>query len=474
MENNLIYNFIEEELKNRPNQIKDELNKKLNYKKEFYELKECLDDFLEGHDTDRFISLTGLRGTGKTTILYQLYTYIQNKENISPNQILYISGDILNYLTNVDILKVIEYFIKYVHKKTLLSLDKKLFILIDEAHYDKNWSLHGKIIFDKTKKIFMVFTGSSALNLEMNVDASRRIYNISIDALDYKEYLSLKYNVSLNKTQSLEDLIFTGDVEKSINLENEINSKILNCPKIKVDEWEEYLKYGGFPVSFNEKNHYRICKKLNDMVNKIIEKDLDSVENMSSSSKTYSSRLIRFLSLQKPGEVSKNKLANILNASNGTVQNILVALEKTHLIFHIEPLSSASKRVRKSWKYYFATASLRHNLAKNYGNPYRDINAYYGILAENLVASKLYNLSKNGKFDLYYDSNKGGVDFLIENGTLDIIPIEVGFGKKSKKQISKAISNYKSDYGIIISNTTQNIKKEDNIIYLPLKTFSLL
>ncbi|MDO5849035.1 MAG: hypothetical protein Q4P18_05840 [Methanobrevibacter sp.] len=43
--------------------------------------------------------------------------------------------------------------------------------------------------------------------------------------------------------------------------------------------------------------------------------------------------------------------------------------------------------------------------------------------------------------------------------------------KKSKKQISKAISNYKSEYGIIISNTTQNIEREDNIIYLPLKTF---
>ena len=45
--------------------------------------------------------------------------------------------------------------------------------------------------------------------------------------------------------------------------------------------------------------------------------------------------------------------------------------------------------------------------------------------------------------------------------------------KKNKKQIIKAINNYNSDYGIIISNTTNQIVKEENIIYIPLVTFSL-
>lgn len=47
-------------------------------------------------------------------------------------------------------------------------------------------------------------------------------------------------------------------------------------------------------------------------------------------------------------------------------------------------------------------------------------------------------------------------------------------GKKTKKQIASAIERYKADYGIIISNTTKNIEKKDNIIYLPPKTFSFL
>ena len=45
---------------------------------------------------------------------------------------------------------------------------------------------------------------------------------------------------------------------------------------------------------------------------------------------------------------------------------------------------------------------------------------------------------------------------------------------KDKKQLKKAINNYDSPYGILISNTTTNVYKEDNIIYIPYKTFSLI
>lgn len=36
------------------------------------------------------------------------------------------------------------------------------------------------------------------------------------------------------------------------------------------------------------------------------------------------------------------------------------------------------------------------------------------------------------------------------------------------------MKKYKSDYGIVISNKTDHIAKEDNIIFVPVKTFSLI
>ena len=73
------------------------------------------------------------------------------------------------------------------------------------------------------------------------------------------------------------------------------------------------------------------------------------------------------------------------------------------------------------------------------------------------------------------DANKKrNVDFILQQDFKNPVPIEVGRGRKDKKQITHAINNYGVDYGIIISDTTVNIEKQDNVIYVPPKTFSFL
>lgn len=75
---------------------------------------------------------------------------------------------------------------------------------------------------------------------------------------------------------------------------------------------------------------------------------------------------------------------------------------------------------------------------------------------------------------IFYDPRKNGVDFLLQISDEGIIPVEVGFGKKDKSQIKKAITGYKSKYGIVISNKTSKIKKEGKVIFIPLVTFSFI
>jgi predicted AAA+ superfamily ATPase len=46
------------------------------------------------------------------------------------------------------------------------------------VHYDENWGLFLKNIFDRTKghkNILIIATGSSAINLRINPDLSRRV-----------------------------------------------------------------------------------------------------------------------------------------------------------------------------------------------------------------------------------------------------------------------------------------------------------
>ena len=77
-------------------------------------------------------------------------------------------------------------------------------------------------------------------------------------------------------------------------------------------------------------------------------------------------------------------------------------------------------------------------------------------------------------YNTYYDANKKNVDFLVQKGLETPVPIEVSWGKKNKSQVKTTMKKYKASYGVIISNTTRKIVKEDNVIYLPIEIFSFM
>lgn len=92
------------------------------------------------------------------------------------------------------------------------------------------------------------------------------------------------------------------------------------------------------------------------------------------------------------------------------------------------------------------------------------------------MTSILFNLkeSRHDGFGLYYDSKNEVVDFVLKTFIDKAVPVEVDIDKKSKKQIIKAMNEYNSEYEIIISDKTDHIVKEDNVIFIPVMTFSFI
>ena len=476
----LILNYLNEEIEDIPNIIHENItfDTKYHSRNELDDIKKTVDNYLDGNTSGRFNVLPGIRGVGKTTLLYETYNYLVKDKDIPPSQVLYISIDEVNKILTPDVKEVVDVYLKYKHDSKLSLLDKKIFILIDEAQYDRNWALSGKIIYDKTKKIFMIFTGSSALELEQNPDAARRMDKQIIYPLNYGEHLKLKYNITQDGiSNALEKLILEGDINDAIQKEEELNYQISNTLDYPSNDWDIYLKYGGFPILFEETNYLKLRKKMVDMINKVVSKDMVHIKNMSEENKSIAQRILRRLSLQKSNEISQNKLSQQYQTSIGNINLILKILEQTHLIFHCERYTTSSNRSNKNWKYYFATSSLKYVLSSQIGNPLKNKPEFEGILLENMVASTLTNtyLNREDFYTLYYDGKKrGNVDFIVDNGIGNPIPIEVGRGKKDKKQIKNAINNYEADYGIIVSNTTHKIEKDNDIIYVPCKTLSFL
>lgn len=496
----IIYNYISKQLTKNPIDSR-EISSSSKYRDSFFRLKNCVDGFIE-YGNDRSIIMPGLRGVGKTTLVYQLYDYLVYEKRIPTNQLLYINTDLISEFLGLSIFEVIDYFLKEFHD-SYKSLEKKIFIFVDEAQFDEKWAITGKVLHDEYKNLFLLFTGSSALNLEISADLARRSSKIPIFPLNFAEYLNLKYDYKIPNgfSEDIEDLIFnrnnlffnwddsfSGDnnskndgssskkdsnecIKKIKAKESEFNRNQFNFDKPIKDEFNYFLKYGSFPYSIHKKTNNAL-----DIVEKIIDKDMDIIQSTTKNTKSIAYQLVRVFSLKNPGFVSEEGLANKLNQSPSTIRKVLQILLKTHLFFQVSCYGGGIKQLTKPKEYFFISPSLKYCLCSEFGANITNTNAYMGALLENQVASTFFRLKKTTYkgLGLFYPYEKGSVDFILNDGHDNLIPVEVGIGKKDIRQVKHAISKYKADYGIIVSNKTSTIYKEDNILYLPPHLFALI
>ncbi len=449
----------------------------LKYRSLYFRLKKRIDKFLKGGE-ERLIIMPGLRGVGKTTILFQLYNYLTKERKLNRERILILFADELKKYFEIGILDAVKIFIEEIRKTDFPSLKEKTFIMIDEAHFDKEWDLGTKIIYDRSKNIFLLVTGSSALSMEMSADVARRSIREPLFPLNFSEYMILKHNFFPEKGTSItiRNLIFDPSkdaIERASSIWHRINMNSIRKNINLYREFRLFLTNGGFPfgLTTDEKSTY---EKTNGMINRIVEKDVLTLKSFSTETRNLITRMIYFLATQKPGGVSDVKLARRFGASSKLIRDVLDTLERTHLIISIKPYGGAGKLVRKPWKYYFLSPSI--NTAIRYKLGILDVldRKTLGTLAENLVVSTFFKVKETTiEFGIFYDTEKEGVDFLIQKGINETVPVEVGIGKKNKSQIKKAIKRYKAKYGIVISDIN-DIKHEDNIIYMPITFFSFV
>ena len=98
-----------------------------------------------------------------------------------------------------------------------------------------------------------------------------------------------------------------------------------------------------------------------------------------------------------------------------------------------------------------------------------------GKLLEDSVGSHLYRefiLRGGGAFR--YDSAQSGADFILQIGNKKQIIIEVGLGKKDRKQILSSMNRINSEYGIVFSSNPLTIDQAEKIINVPLDYYFLM
>lgn len=484
--NNLQVNqYLQNQLNRAPSLLKtytqDEQGNKYLTRNMFIRVEKLINDFIRGEKEVRMVSIPGLRGVGKTTLLAQLFL------EFSPSyskEMLYISADqVINEL-GADLYTVFEEYQKILGI-AFEKLDHNLFIFIDEIHFDKKWTAVLKSIYDRSKRVFVVCTGSSALSLQSTTDLARRVVFEKLYPMNFTEYMLLKtkYESIKDKTVAIKfpvkglkeamknALFYSSSADECFSsldlLKDQVNKYWFGIDSLEVDK---YLRFGTMPYALTIKDEQRIHTLTNQQIDRVVEKDLPELGKFDTATLAAIKNIL--LLVAGSGEVSVTNLARILKGiSLVTLINVLETLEKAEMLIRVYPYGSTYKKVRKPSKYHFMTPAVRFTLLTVVEGEGAFIN-HKGWYLEDIVALSLYReFSQKLASPTFYDSGRGGADFILSFPEKKIA-IEVGYGNKGVEQAQMTLQKIRGSYGLVFCSS--DLAKDEHTVKVPLQYFLLI
>ena len=344
------------------------------------ERKDYLDQLLSWKDQNIIKVLTGIRRSGKSTILKLFQQYLLN-HGVEQSQIISINFEEMEYEELLDYKKLYQYI------KIRLIEDKMMYIFLDEIqnvpYYEKVVdSLHVKENID----IYITGSNSYIFSGQLATYLSGRYIEISILPLSFKEYYS------------------TTNFSKETAFQN-------------------YMKIGGFPyINQAGLQEEQIDIYMEGIYNTVLIKDIEErinrknyeVNPKSITDVSLLKTISKYLSSVIGSPVSIRGITNYFKSnerkiSPNTVSSYVDALCEAYLYYPVEAMDLVGKEVLKSnKKYYIVDMGIRHFILPR--------QAYdLGFTIENIVYLELLrrkymvNVGKHGNNEVDFIARKNGI-----------------------------------------------------------------
>ena len=287
---------------------------------------------------DRLISITGSRGTGKTTLILQ---HIRETFPVESETALYVSMDNLWFETNA-LSDLIDFHYK----------NGGTHVFIDEIHYLKNWQKILKNIYDDYPELHIVYTGSSLLKIDYESgDLSRRQIVYKLPGLSFREYLYFEDAVSIEAIP-LQELL-----QKHIGLAADLANKV----KI-FSLFNEYLVRGYYPFYKEVFSGYDI--RLAQITNQILESDYPAVEAINYASVQKIKKMLYILAQSCPQTPNMSELYKQLETDRNQGLKMLYILEKANLLNLLSSQKASLKNMTRPEKIYCDNTNIMFSLTE--------------------------------------------------------------------------------------------------------------
>jgi len=379
--------------------------------------------------------ITGVRRSGKSTILYQIIQHLLNKGVPSKNILL----------LNFEDAALAHYSPEEIYESYLSELNPAFdnFVFIDEVQRKEGWENWIRKKYDLKHATNFFVTGSSASLLKKEYSTLLTGRNISEEVfpLSFREFLD-----------------FSGiHVDNAEIISTETRSKVLFNLK-------KYLEWGGFPeIFFTNENYKR--RLLNQYFEDIVYKDI--VDRYGTNS-MKTKELGVYLLTNIANSLSMRNARNALGFGLETISDYIAYMVEAYLLY-VVPIYSPSLKIQSAnpKKIYCIDTGLRNAVSFKFSE---DV----GRLAENAVFVEL----KRHKQEVYYwKNNIGEVDFIVKDGLWPVEAIQVCWNlddertkKREVRALWSAMTEFDLNKGFIITEDTEGLEEIDGkqIYFIPM------
>ena len=345
--------------------------------------KEYIEKLLAYKDKDLIKVVSGLRRSGKSTLL-ELYRELLLKQGVSKRQIQFYNFELPeNYLNKT-------WDNIYFEIKKKLQADKPNYIFLDEV---QNIPLFEKLVdgLFATENTDVYITGSNAflLSSELATLLSGRYIEISILPFSFKEYLTARNIDTSNKYLNYDALFFDYVNETSL-------------PKGIA------LREGGFD---------KIYEYLEAIYATIIEKDITQRHQIND--KRAFGNIVKFIASNIGNSLSPSNISNTLTQDkqsihHATVEKYLEYLVESFVLYKVNRFDiKGKKQLATQEKYYLVDTGLLNILAGKERTTDR------GHVLENVVYLELLRrgnkiwtgTARNTEVDFVCKTPKGDIEY---------------------------------------------------------------
>ena len=231
-----------------------------------------------------------------------------------------------------------------------------------------------------------------------------------------------------------------------------------------IQQFENRLIYGMYPEIINKKGDE--IEVLQQLTTSLLYKDILSHSGIRKPD--VLEKLLKALALQIGSEVNFNELSSLLRVDKNTVNTYINLLEKTFIIFRLNPLSrNLRNEINTSRKIYFYDNGIRNSLISNFSP--LEFREDKGALFENfLISERIKALHYNKEYSNIYfwrTTQQQEIDYVEDrNGKLFAFEFKFSAGKTPKLPITFSKNYPETEFKVINKENFQEFLNLKTII----------